>query len=60
MAYLNSVKPVTGLLTGCQFQVVLAPRDSWSLNQNLISAVLTLILHESVLLRVVTLRSHEY
>lgn len=42
MAYLNSVKPVTGLLTGCQFQVALAPRDSWSLNQNLISAVLTL------------------
>lgn len=31
MAYLNSAKLVTGVLTGCQFQMVLAPRDSWSL-----------------------------
>lgn len=31
MAYLNSTKLLTGMLTGCQFQMVLAPWDSWSL-----------------------------
>lgn len=53
MTYLNSAKLLTGVVTGCQFLMVLAP-----FLESLISVVLTLSWMSQ--LRVVTLKSREY